>query len=896
VDYNERNVLFLASEDHHVIEMLQGDSSIMKAVSSELATRFLLFWMARLTFNYDQHSSLSQWIMDLAQQNVLSLAYPMEYLSWAFESQSSGESLSKLRIYRSKVAQRPQVLRHQCRVSMFSKGGDSMTRSQLATDEDGKSSALEIVESNKGSAVTFKDALGCDKEQNGNNSTDCSDKAKPKRRFRLFRKKKTSSRSTSQPKPSLDATSCEAAPVASDKSSVEQLHRNEHRESAGTVRVMAATNENAVACLPRTQQNISFLDSIFPHLLSFIRELEIICQSIEESLMQSFSKKFARWALSPWTSSKETALAQVTHTMRERLKICNQTSSLVPLLNPVNSKELLVSIDTSECYVLPSAHFPLLLTFDSQKETSLDCRHCRMDGDQLLSSLSNHASDFAGEEKRYRVTVELVQLKGPPPNKEEKLRPHKFKVLGSVAGVVVESGVRTVFERESNHNDAWKIGNILVFDSRSSWGAPKTLTLRLDYTDENLECKNVGYCWIDLSSFWENLDCYQSGNYCPVRVNATVVSPTYLNCFDEHGQPIDSDFETISTNIEHTELEIGIMPEVLDIGGISRKSLLYKHDDDVRQEMFAIQFMQSCDRILRASGLDMKMLFYRSIAVGKRQGFIEWVDGSVPLSEICQQTFTGKILGKKGNDRDKEVSSHDSGCTDSDDVTLSSVAKAGLAKYQLLRPTNPECELKPMPTTSLIPPINPIQDFFRSCAYDAEAPYNIKRAVMDTYVKSCAGYSVCTFVLGVGDRHLDNLLLRQSGHFFHCDYSFILGNDPKKHLPMRITEEMVNGMGGWKSDKFCQFLSLCCAVYLTLRRPENVRHLLSLVRVMEGSNLPDLELNQSLEAAMEGVRNRLHLDFTDDEAITFMEKQIEQSCSSKMWMAVDAIHSLAQRF
>jgi hypothetical protein len=65
---------------------------------------------------------------------------------------------------------------------------------------------------------------------------------------------------------------------------------------------------------------------------------------------------------------------------------------------------------------------------------------------------------------------------------------------------------------------------------------------------------------------------------------------------------------------------------------------------------------------------------------------------------------------------------------------------------------------------------------------------------------------------------------------------------------------------------------------------------------MEGSNLPDLELNQSLEAAMEGVRNRLHLDFTDDEAITFMEKQIEQSCSSKMWMAVDAIHSLAQRF
>ena len=32
--------------------------------------------------------------------------------------------------------------------------------------------------------------------------------------------------------------------------------------------------------------------------------------------------------------------------------------------------------------------------------------------------------------------------------------------------------------------------------------------------------------------------------------------------------------------------------------------------------------------------------------------------------------------------------------------------------------------------------------------------------VMDTYVKSLAGYSVITFLLGIGDRHLENVMIR----------------------------------------------------------------------------------------------------------------------------------------
>lgn len=82
-----------------------------------------------------------------------------------------------------------------------------------------------------------------------------------------------------------------------------------------------------------------------------------------------------------------------------------------------------------------------------------------------------------------------------------------------------------------------------------------------------------------------------------------------------------------------------------------------------------------------------------------------------------------------------------------------------------------------------------------------------------------AGYCVITYLLGVGDRHLDNLLLSKSGHLIHVDFGYILGRDPKVFPPpMKLNKEMVEAMGGTNSLEYQKFREHCFNAFLTLRR------------------------------------------------------------------------------
>jgi hypothetical protein len=86
------------------------------------------------------------------------------------------------------------------------------------------------------------------------------------------------------------------------------------------------------------------------------------------------------------------------------------------------------------------------------------------------------------------------------------------------------------------HSNRWDKGNVLTFDSRSSWGAPQTISLRLSETSEDNSPsadgpypKEVGFCWVDLASMWKQ---ESDGS---ATVSCQVWSSDAISNFDEHG-------------------------------------------------------------------------------------------------------------------------------------------------------------------------------------------------------------------------------------------------------------------------------------------------------------------------------------------------------------------------
>lgn len=170
-----------------------------------------------------------------------------------------------------------------------------------------------------------------------------------------------------------------------------------------------------------------------------------------------------------------------------------------------------------------------------------------------------------------------------------------------------------------------------------------------------------------------------------------------------------------------------------------------------------------------------------------------------------------------------------------------------------------------------------------------------KEECRDIFRKSSAAYTVISYVLGVGDRHLDNLLMTPSGRFLHVDFGFMFGQDPKP-LPcaVRVVSEMVDAYDDPKDPKklgYMSFLRHCEVVYNAIRRKAD--EFCSIVAAMITADLPHLPSDRKVVSKL--LLDKLQLELTEKQAGQKLVNEIEGSVKAFAPKLFEIIHAMVTK-
>lgn len=85
-------------------------------------------------------------------------------------------------------------------------------------------------------------------------------------------------------------------------------------------------------------------------------------------------------------------------------------------------------------------------------------------------------------------------------------------------------------------------------------------------------------------------------------------------------------------------------------------------------------------------------------------------------------------------------------------------------------------------------------------------------------MNSLAAYSLVCYFLQIKDRHNGNIMLDEQGSLLHIDFGYLLARTIKfEKAPFKLTEEMMEVIGGEKSKLFKRYVELLVQGFLAIR-------------------------------------------------------------------------------
>lgn len=245
---------------------------------------------------------------------------------------------------------------------------------------------------------------------------------------------------------------------------------------------------------------------------------------------------------------------------------------------------------------------------------------------------------------------------------------------------------------------------------------------------------------------------------------------------------------------------------------------IFKNGDDLRQDMLVLQVLEVMDNIWKAANIDCCLSPYGVLPMGEMIGIIEVVPSCKTIFEIQQKT---SFLNTAARSIDSQFMNRwiRKQCGLSDDK------KRDKKDTTYERPDTAQATKK----------------YFES---------------VDRFLYSCVGYSVATYIMGIKDRHSDNLMITTDGKYFHIDFGHILGHGKTKlgiqrdRQPFILTEQFLTIIRSGKpvdgnSHEIQKFKTLCLEAYEVMWSNRDL--FVSLFTLMLGMELPELSTKADLD-------------------------------------------------